>query len=98
MIRSLRNGQVRLLFLKPSTKREWVGRLFSRLSPERWRRDHNRALSNLDWVIQMLHRVREEKPTDLENWWSNLRSEVLRKTPLRARGGAQTRPPSSTKL
>ena len=40
-------------------------------------RDRAATLSNIDWVIEMLHRVRTEKPEITAQWWENLKGSVL---------------------
>lgn len=99
MIRPPDNSQyARRTSFQIADKRKW----FVRLLPELWRRrsslDHDSALSRLDWTIEMLHSVRENRPSDLEHWWSSLKDEVLGRSRLRDGSSAQTRRSSSTKL
>jgi hypothetical protein len=74
---------------------------FARLSLRLWRSqpsiDRRSALSNLDWVIEMLHSVRENKPADLERWWNNLKDDILGGSPPMIRSTAQTKARESTK-
>jgi hypothetical protein len=42
-----------------------------------WPHDHERAITNIDWVIEMLHRVRREKPPAVGVWWDSLRHQIL---------------------
>lgn len=50
-----------------------IARCFGTSDEER----RNRILSNMDWVIKMLHQVHEDKPEATARWWDSLKEAVL---------------------
>jgi|GEM_PF-7089169 hypothetical protein len=63
--------------LASDAKREmFLRRVLARL----WRtpsgRDHQAVLSNIDWVIEMLQRVRRDRPAATAKWWESLKRAV----------------------
>jgi hypothetical protein len=60
----------------PSIKR-LAARLIARLQGRSDEQRRKRILSNLDWVIQMLHQVHEDTPEAGTEWWDGMRDAVL---------------------
>ena len=52
-------------------------RMLARIRPKSPARERQATLSHIDWVIEMLHRVREEKPEATAQWWLSLKRAVL---------------------
>jgi hypothetical protein len=54
-----------------------LARLFARLRRKSSARDRQAILCNIDWVIEMLRRVREDKPEASALWWEGVKQAVL---------------------
>lgn len=60
----------------PSIKR-LAARLIASLPGRSNDQRRKRILSNLDWVIQMLHQVHEDTPEASARWWVSVKEAVL---------------------
>lgn len=54
-----------------------LARLFARFRSKPCLHDRQAILSNVDWVIEMLRRVREDKPEASARWWDDMKQAVL---------------------
>jgi hypothetical protein len=54
-----------------------AARTLARLSRRAYEERRKRTLSNLDWVISTLRRVREDRPEASARWWESMRDAVL---------------------
>ena len=56
--------------------RRFLRRVLDRLQRGTSRHGHEAVLSNIDWVIKMLQRVRRDKPAANAQWWESLKRAV----------------------
>jgi hypothetical protein len=54
-----------------------LARLFGRFRSKSCLRDRQAILSNIDWVIEMLRRVRDDEPEASARWWDGVKQAAL---------------------
>jgi hypothetical protein len=69
-------GEIARAILLPM-RNTLLARLFACFLSKSRLRDRQAILSNIDWVIEMLRRVREDKPEASARWWDGVKQVVL---------------------